>query len=88
MQLVEKADTHKDKKQGQLKIWAKQSEVYKAWLDAPQTKQMYQVAEALKYPSVQRRIHQIQTKLQQKQTDRDTRQRQSQRRDRGQGLGL
>lgn len=80
MQLVQETITQKDQKHHQLQVWAKQSETYQAWVIAPQTKQMYQVAEALKQPQIQQRINQIQNKLQQTQ--------QSQRQNRGRGMSL
>lgn len=80
MQLIQKTIAQKDKKHHQLQVWTKQTETYQAWVSAPQTKQMYQVAEALKLPQIQQRINQIQNKLQQTQ--------QNQRRERGRGMSL
>ncbi len=80
MQLVQKTIAQKDQKHHQLQVWTKQTEIYQAWVSAPQTKQMYQVAEALKLPQIQQRINQIQNKLQQTQ--------QNQRRERGRGMSL
>lgn len=88
MQVIDKIDAQKGRIHHQLQVWAKQTETYQAWVNEPQTKQMHQVAQVLKHPSVQQRIEQVKQQLQQKQTQLDTRRQQSPRRDRGQDLGL
>lgn len=88
MEDINKAVVQKDQKHHQLQVWAKQTKNYQAWVSAPQTKQMYQVAEALSHPPIQERIERVQQQLHQKQTQLNTRQQQSQRCDRGQGLSL
>lgn len=92
MELIKEAVAQKDQKQHQLQDWAKQHEVYQAWLNAPQTRQMQEVAEALKVPHLKERVNQIRHKLQQQQQvqpELKTRQQQPRRgRERGQDLSL
>lgn len=88
VQRVQETVAQKERKQSQLQVWAEQGEVYQAWLNAPQTKQIAQVAVALKHPSIQTRIERVRQQLHQKQTQLDAKQQQNQRRDRGQDLSL
>lgn len=85
--IVEKTIAQKDQKHYQLQVWAEQTETYQAWVSAPQTKQMYQVAEAIKHPLIQQKIERVQQNLAQKQAIAPQKQ-QNQRSDRGRGLGL
>lgn len=88
MQVINKIDAQKDQIHHQLQVWAKQTETYGAWVNEPQTKQMYQVAQVLKHPLIEQRIERVKQQLHQKQTQLDARNQQSPRRDRGQGLSL
>ncbi len=88
MAIVEKTVAQKDQKHHQLQVWAKQTETYRAWVSAPQTKQMYQVAEAIKHPLIQQKINQAQQNLAQKQANLATQRQQNQRSDRGRGNHL
>lgn len=88
MAIVKKTVAQKDQKYHQLQVWAKQTETHQAWVSAPQTKQMYQVAEAIKHPLIQQKINQAQQNLAQKQATLALQKQQNPRSDRGRGLGL